>query len=42
MSYIATTAGISGVMIRDLMAETIECRFGLVVSGNPIITQYGN
>lgn len=30
MSYIATTAGISGEMIRDLMAETIESRFGLV------------
>ena len=30
MSYIATTAGVSGEMIRDLIAETIECRFGLV------------
>jgi transposase InsO family protein len=30
MRYIATTAGISGEMIRDLMAETIESRFGLV------------
>ena len=30
MSYIATTAGISGEMIRDLIAETIESRFGLV------------
>ena len=30
MSYIATTAGISGEMIRDLMAETIESRFGMV------------
>ena len=30
MSYIATTAGISGEMIRDLMAETIEFRFGIV------------
>jgi transposase InsO family protein len=30
MSYIATTAGISGEMIRDLIAETIESRFDLV------------
>ena len=30
MSYIATTAGISGEMVRDLMAETIEARFGIV------------
>jgi putative transposase len=30
MSYIATTAGISGAMVRDLMAEAIEGRFGLV------------
>jgi len=30
MSYIATTAGISGEMIRDLIAEAIESRFGLV------------
>lgn len=30
MSYIATTAGVSGEMIRDLIAETIESRFGLV------------
>ena len=30
MSYIATTAGVSGEMIRDLIAETIEFRFGLV------------
>lgn len=30
VSYIATTGGISGEMIRDLMAETIESRFGLV------------
>jgi transposase InsO family protein len=30
MSYIATTAGISGEMVRDLMAESIESRFGLV------------
>lgn len=30
ISYIATTAGISGEMVRDLMAESIEARFGLV------------
>jgi putative transposase len=30
MSYIATTAGISGEMVRDLMAETIESWFGIV------------
>jgi transposase InsO family protein len=30
MNYIATTAGVSGEMIRDLIAETIEYRFGLV------------
>ncbi|MRS04379.1 IS3 family transposase [bacterium] len=28
MSYVATTGGISGDMIRDLMAESIEARFG--------------
>ena len=30
MSYIATTGGISGEMVRDLMAEAIEYRFGIV------------
>jgi transposase InsO family protein len=30
VNYIATTGGVSGEMIRDLMAETIESRFGLV------------
>ena len=30
MSYVATTGGISGEMVRDLMAEAIEARFGLV------------
>jgi transposase InsO family protein len=30
ISYVATTAGISGDMIRDLMAEAIESRFGFV------------
>ena len=30
LSYIATTGGISGHLIRDLMAEAIECRFGIV------------
>lgn len=28
MSYVATTSGITGDMIRDLMAESIESRFG--------------
>jgi len=31
MSYVATTGGISGDMVRDLMAEAIEARFGMVV-----------
>lgn len=30
MSYVATTGGISGDMVRDLMAESIESRFGMV------------
>ena len=30
MSYIATTAGVSGEGIRDLITETIESRVGLV------------
>ena len=30
MSYVATTGGICGDMIRDLMAESIEARFGAV------------
>jgi len=30
ISFIATTAGISGEMVRDLMAESIEARFGPV------------
>ena len=30
ISYAASTAGISGEMARDLMAESIEARFGLV------------
>lgn len=30
MSYVATTGGINGDMVRDLMAESIEARFGLV------------
>jgi len=30
MSYIATTAGISGERVRSMMAETIESRFGIV------------
>jgi transposase InsO family protein len=30
ISYLASTSGISGEMIRDLMVEAIEARFGLV------------
>jgi len=30
LSYTATTGGISGEMIKDLMAEAIACRFGFV------------
>lgn len=30
MSYVATTGGISGDMVRDLMAESIETSFGVV------------
>ena len=30
MSYVATTGGISGDMVRDLIAESIEARFGNV------------
>jgi len=30
MSYVATTGGVSGDMIRDLIAESIEARFGIV------------
>jgi len=36
MRYVATTGGISGEMIRDLMAESVEQRFG------PGITQLGH
>jgi transposase InsO family protein len=31
MSYLATTGGISGEMVRDLMAEAVEVRFGPVL-----------
>ncbi|HPQ44245.1 MAG TPA: hypothetical protein PKZ42_08445 [Syntrophales bacterium] len=30
MNYVVTTGGICGDMIRDLMVEAIEARFGLV------------
>ncbi len=30
MSYVATTGGVSGDMVRDLMAEAIEARFGMI------------
>ena len=35
MRYVATTGGISGEMIRDLMAETLEHRFGSDVKSAP-------
>jgi putative transposase len=35
MRYVATTGGISGEMIRDLMAETLEHRFGAGVKSAP-------
>jgi transposase InsO family protein len=35
MRYVATTGGISGEMIRDLMAETLEHRFGAGVKNAP-------
>jgi transposase InsO family protein len=30
MSYVATTKGITSEMVKDLIAESIECRFGMV------------
>ena len=30
MSYVATTKGITAEMVKDLMAESIEYRFGIV------------
>jgi transposase InsO family protein len=35
MRYVATTGGVSGEMIRDLMAETLEHRFGAGVKTAP-------
>jgi transposase InsO family protein len=35
MSYVATTAAITGEMIRDIMAESVERRFGAEALGTP-------
>ena len=35
-AWVATTAGISGEMIRDLMVECVECRFGTVRAPHPV------
>jgi hypothetical protein len=35
MSYVATTAAITGEMIRDLMAESVERRFGAEAQRTP-------
>jgi putative transposase len=35
MGYVATTAAITGEMIRDLMAETVEQRFGVTAQRVP-------
>jgi putative transposase len=35
MSYVATTAAITGEMVRDLMAEAVEQRFGAGARGAP-------
>jgi putative transposase len=36
MSWIATTGGITGDMVRDLMAEAVEARFGSALPERPI------
>jgi putative transposase len=36
LSWVATTAGISGEMVRDLMVEAVEARFGTTVPAQPI------
>jgi len=33
MSWVATTGGITGDMVRDLMVEAVETRFGGLASG---------
>lgn len=36
MSWIATTGGITGDMVRDLMVEAVESRFGEALPAQPI------
>ena len=36
MSWVATTGGITGDMVRDLMVEAVEARFGTVAPAQPI------
>lgn len=36
MSWIATTSGITGEMVRDLMVEAVEARFGSALPERPI------
>ena len=36
MSWVATTGGITGDMVRDLMVEAVEARFGTVPPAQPI------
>jgi putative transposase len=36
MSWVATTGGITGEMVRDLMVEAVEARFGTAVPARPI------
>jgi putative transposase len=36
MSWVATTGGITGAMVRDLMVEVVEARFGAAPPAQPI------
>jgi putative transposase len=36
MSWVATTGGITGDMVRDLMVEAVETRFGAATPTQPI------
>ena len=36
MSWVATTGGITGDMVRDLMVEAVETRFGSALPERPI------
>ena len=36
LSWVATTAGISGAMVRDLMVEAVEARFGSTLPAQPV------